>query len=1110
MLVNLRTVLAAAALPLCLAGARAADYEVSFVGQPTSVVEGQTLEIAVGYAAASQARLHCQLKDDANVVLEEATEVVEGQGERTFALHAPARADKAQVRVAIWMGEDWREPLSTILHSEPIRVLSAREAETLDRQRAEVDGLLAQVAYRDAVGGNVALLDANLPGIDKALIDRYAEALASSGCAVTRLSAEMLANPFLVTPERFDILMLIQPTVFPAECIGTVRAYAEGGGDLVVLGGPAFRDLVWRVGDQWVTRDDLRTAVAERIEPSVFLPMDAGIGEWTRSTNDATTASRAETDTGAAGTAGCLRLDIQGLNGWDTFGTQFAGSPFAAGEQLTCFWAKGDDTTTQMSIEWRERDGSRWIAVVPVTTEWRRYALLPEDFRHWQDGTSRGTGSDRFRPENAAELVVGLAFTHTTAVGAGDHTLWVDEFAATAIPEAEREFLTESALVQAPTLESISPAYKLYPVEGARTVEPDPRQVLWSGEAVAAPTGLTAIHPRPQGTGYGKDRRWRWVPLLRAIREDGRVAGFAAALVLNGKPPYQGGAWLSIPTNDPAFLGGEALVGQVCSLAARMVDGVFLYEGGAEYYAYEPGETVGIGASIVNHGGLAPTAHLRISVAPEGGEAVVISAPTIAVGPDGTASVATSWSPGGLTAPSYTVRTELVDGERVVDRLEHPLNVWRPKADPSFITTGAGDFMRDGKRWYPFGVNYMPSSGVGAEEGRYFELWLDPQPYDPDIIEWDLADCERIGLNSVSVFLYHDSLGSRNLWDLLMRCERHGIMVNLSLRPGTPMHFEWAKMREMIETAQLARCGTIFAYDLAWEPFFGSYVQRTEWDAEWLAWVERTYGTVEKAETAWGFAAPRKEGALTGPSDEQLNGDGPWTNMSVDYRGFVDELVGTKYAEARRLVRSVDPNHLVSFRMTVAGDPTCGQTPLPYDLKGLAGAVDIMEPEGYGRIGDWDRVRPGWFTAAYARAVAPELPVIWGEFGYTVWDLARMAPSEKALAWEGGFYRDFLEMMLRSGANGGFCWWFPGGFRYGENSDFGILNPDRSWRPCTEALREYAGKLTADREIPVPDVWINISRTGHADGIVGIYREVEERFWQAIDEGKTPGLRWVE
>ena len=54
-----------------------------------------------------------------------------------------------------------------------------------------------------------------------------------------------------------------------------------------------------------------------------------------------------------------------------------------------------------------------------------------------------------------------------------------------------------------------------------------------------------------------------------------------------------------------------------------------------------------------------------------------------------------------------------------------------------------------------------------------------------------------------------------------------------------------------------------------------------------------------------------------------------------------------------------------------------------YDLVGLKNAVDFFAPEGYSIIrNDQERCTLyGLFTIAYARAVNPDLPVIFAEFG---------------------------------------------------------------------------------------------------------------------------------
>jgi hypothetical protein len=405
----------------------------------------------------------------------------------------------------------------------------------------------------------------------------------------------------------------------------------------------------------------------------------------------------------------------------------------------------------------------------------------------------------------------------------------------------------------------------------------------------------------------------------------------------------------------------------------------------------------------------------------------------------------------------------------------------------------------------------MPSSGIGLANANYFEEWLGPGAYDPEVIERDLRRIKAMNLNAVSVFVHHESLGAQHLLDFLRRCEALGLHVNQSLRPGTPMDFQWQQMRELIEYFKLAQNDTVFAYDLAWEPSHGSYAeQERAYAGLWNQWVAKRYGSVPAAEKAWGVPAPRKETnspSISVPTMVQLTRDGEWRKLVADYRLFLDDLLREKYSAARKLVKSIDPHHAASFRMSNTGDPLYNwDAALPYDFYGLAEAVDIWAPEAYGRIGDWERVRAGDFTAAYARLCDARKPLMWAEMGYSVWDINRMAPDPEKLAFEGRYHADFYRMMTESGADGIFFWWYPGGFRLGENSDFGIINPDGTDRPVTKVIRREGPRFLAARKPGQPDYWIAVDRDRDARGLFGMYEAVQADFWKAID--RNPGLKW--
>jgi hypothetical protein len=389
-------------------------------------------------------------------------------------------------------------------------------------------------------------------------------------------------------------------------------------------------------------------------------------------------------------------------------------------------------------------------------------------------------------------------------------------------------------------------------------------------------------------------------------------------------------------------------------------------------------------------------------------------------------------------------------------------------------------------RWQPVGV---ARSRAGDYRGAY----------DPEVIDRDLRRIKAMNLNAVSAFSYHRSLDAQHLLDFLLRCQRLDLRVNLSLRPGTPMDFRWPEMKALIEHYRLSQNDTVFAYDLAWEPsHYDEAYQRRYYTALWRDWVTRRYGNWSAAETAWGLSLRANSGRDAGPSNQAgepttppmrwLTTDGPWRRAVADYRAFLDDLVGQRYAEARRLVQSIDPNHPVSFRTQLSGDPTHNtERLLPYDFRGLANAVDLWEPEAYGRIGDWDRVKAGIFTVADARLCDPIKPVIWAEMGYSVWDTTRLAPHPDKLRFAAGYYRDFYRMLIASGSDGVFFWWYPGGLRLNENSDYGIVNPDGTDRELTRVIRSEARAfLTAPRPLP-PDHEIVVDRDQDARGLVGIY-----------------------
>ena len=967
-----------------------------------------------------------------------------------------------------------------------------------------------------------------LPGSVKVFAEEIAGQVLASGYAAEFIGVTTLTNAGQLSPEKFDLLVLPGARSLPAAAVGAIENYLKQGGDLLALGLPAWETPRFALNGRWISRADFeRELGAQRPQRLLFDFAQADLHQWSRATDESRNPARqeiAEADHGKA-----LHVQIERFTGWETYQSPALPNPFPAGHTLTCFRAKGTPHTKQLALEWTERDGSRWIATVDVTPEWKDYALPPEAFKAWQPPPTRSGKEDHFRVENAARFVVGIAHSHTALEGSR-HEYWIADIGTAPNPFGNAGLPAEFS---PPHLECFSSSYQFFPITGPvkagfpntvvtrlrATAENPARPADFSEDFTnTAAASWTAIHPRPRGVGFNQERVYRWEPLLAARdAANGDFRGTLAALLVHAKPPFRGGVWAVFTPAEASFYRQPPVTNCLRQTLKRMKRGIFLTEGGAEFFTVFPDQKFNIGAHIANFSrqtvsNLSALIELQDTYgrmkSHSGGSGITVAPGEI---------VSERRAVQGLNADEERVELSLRQDGLVIDSISHEIGVWRPKSKPEFIEARDGGFWLRSKPWKAHGVNYMPSSGIGLANWQHFEHWVGRGAYDPEVIERDLRRIKAMNLNAVSVFIHYESLAAQHMLDFLRRCEALGLKVNLSLRPGTPLDFRWNEMKQMIETLRLAQNDTVFAYDLAWEPRHEPGAVQKDYAGLWQAWVEKRYGNADSARKAWGVGTNDFKFEISGlkslpaPPMKWFIQDGSWRRLVADYRLFLDDLLREKYAEARRLVKSIDPNHPISFRMQHAGDSTFNWDAfLPYDFYGLAKAVDIWEPEAYGRIGDWEKVKPGRFTADYARLCDPGKPVLWAEMGYTVWDNLHMSPAPEKLDFQARYFSDFYHMMTDSGADGIFFWWYPGGYRLNERSDFGIINPDGTDRPVTRIIREEGAKFLKARKTGTkPDHWIAVDRDRDARGLFGIYEAVKDEYWRAIADGKTPGLKWA-
>ncbi len=921
-------------------------------------------------------------------------------------------------------------------------------------------------------------------------------------------------------PGRCSLLVLPNCRRLPERAIEAVSKYLNAGGNVFAAGTPVGTQPMLKMPDgSWQTLNEVQRLQAFSPPQHVLLQpaSTTDIDGWTRNTN--TPENRTVSSVTSLVIRGkktqVLHTSISNLQGWDTFESPIFTNPFPNGNTVTVFTARGDRSTNSLAVEWDDADGSRWIAVVPLTTHWQRYTLVPSQFKPWTVPGPRIAAG--FLPQNATRISLGLAYSHTGAEP-GAHGYDVADLGTAPAKSAvsQVEHLTPQT--------ALSPAYKFYGIhtETRLSITPIPgqsRAKLVVGQKFAADT-LYALQPRPAADGLLKNRLYRQLTLITANdAKSGEWRGVPAALIVPGSVGKAMGMRLVFTPDNSSFYRLRPVQTVILSALKRLRRGLFLVEAGAQYYTLFKNQGCKLGAEVANFGAGRRSATALVETRVFKGTTIIWHHTwPITVNSSARAQCTSSWNPEGIipAGGDRVVTTLLVHGH-VIDKSSMNVYQWLPPKKPVFIKTRpTGHFYYKNKIWRINGVNYMPSSGIGTAHGLYFESWMSARSYDARIVQRDLARIKHLGFNAVSVFIYTRDVLAQNLLDFLRRCRNFGLHVNLSLRPGVADYLaegrptaekkSWANFKSIILAYHLNQNDTVFAYEISWEPSFGDYGTRVSLDPAWRRWVRSKYSTLTAAEAAWKFQAPTRNGKLTGPSDDELTAPGgPFTRFVGDYRSFLDNWLQQTYGQAVRRLHALDPHHLVSFRMASAGDGSYRWGgALPYQLEGLSHAVDFLSPECYGRVGDPTTERTIPFELAYAKGIAPHLPVIWAETGMSVWNGGAGRDSRRLLQEQGRYYSVLYRATIRMNGDGIFFWWYPGGYRVNEASDYGLVNEDGTARPATVAVKHYGPQLIHHIPSRKRKVLLPYDRRDFPDGPAGVFSALDKAFTKLLKAGDMP------
>lgn len=945
-------------------------------------------------------------------------------------------------------------------------------------------------------------------------------ALQNHGYQVEVVSFENSSSAFM----HDDPVILCAAQDCVAGTASLAQDFLNRGGNLIVLGGPAF------INEHYPQQEFKTTAELADLFSKGNFGMKVKM-DFSKTTEEygfePDTANPDSKKVEITATVNCEHDELFGhALVWHTdnfYINEAFEAPFTfdEGENVLGFYTCADENTRVVTVKLVTNEGDVFKARVTPEKDYAFHMLSVRDFSY--DGNRFATLSWRHRPSpldfsKVIKVQFGHALSHAYSFY-GEHTFKIARVCSGSIP-----FLNNNKV----TLDGLCPKFKFFPVRNVSKVKVSDRQSILAAKELPLYDEMFSHPPRQQGLGFDNQRRSRFIPLIETIGHDGLNSGFLAYLLLNRSTrdfsvqkrfgmPYlrNNSAIAGFTVNDPKFYrdGGADMVAQTLTAMLRPV---MLVEGGTDEFIYRDDATAGnLGALCYARKGCDLAPYTVRLTAP----GVDLTAPLSEFALEKETEQADYLRfclP--IEASDGDVSVSLYENGTLVDALSHKMTVDRlkPESERKFATIlkGQNEIGIDGKPVRFFGVNYMPTCNMANEDGMANEHYVSAASYDPDVIATDLTRIKNMGMNAVSLFVYFDpSLSSNNILHLLRQCEELGLYVNLTLRPhANPFDFSRDEVKAMIEKWRLPQLDIMVAYDIAWERYVGTYEPcygnmkgRKSFNDDWRFFLLNRYGSYENAEALLGYPLPRDEdGQVIGLPDNMLREDGLYNKLVAAYRTCIDHAVRRAHIAACDYIRSLDPNHIIGARSGDASTiPLVDPGIYGYDYNATSAAFDYCSPESYALSDDIQSVRQGVFTAVYARYANPDNVVKWMEFGKSIWTGSNFTPNTKNKEFQAEYYRRFFDMLMAGHSTGMFCWWYYGGYRIGENSDFGIVDPDGGIRPVTRVISEYASKFLNQPAQQSPDVILKIDRDLHSDGLRSMYRSVEEELFQAIDDGKT-------
>ncbi len=201
---------------------------------------------------------------------------------------------------------------------------------------------------------------------------------------------------------------------------------------------------------------------------------------------------------------------------------------------------------------------------------------------------------------------------------------------------------------------------------------------------------------------------------------------------------------------------------------------------------------------------------------------------------------------------------------------------------------------------------------------------------------------------------------------------------------------------------------------------------------------------------------------LLGPADAELDSSAEDYQVNA-FRRCIDTETATRFGQVVRSIKKLDPNHLISCRQGWGGNGSIIHSKYyPLEIYATAYHFDYLSPENYAFMYAVDSetiLGSMSVIEAYCRWAGKGKPVVWSEAAYIP-----MTDPDTAHNQEQVDYFDlFLDHMMTTQSDGVLFWWWPGGTRIDENSDFGVTDASGGLRPAGILMDDRSDEITSTR-----------------------------------------------